>query len=143
MAVFPAEVPAELDPLLGDVRDLMALVAVVVRALVIAAALRAVGGSRWFVVMVVGTGVAVMPLAGAVLGLVLGRLTAPVLSWPAQARTAIALPVAIGAAGWRLVTTVASVGLVLAAPPATLACRHRSPRACTQRDQNDARVIPL
>lgn len=141
MAVFPAEVLVQLYRLLGDVRDLMALVSVVTQALVIAASLlavlatlatrrrllavlRALGASRWFVFAVVWTGVAVMLLAGAAFGLLLGAATAHLVSWQVQARTAVALPVAIGAAELRLVATVALIGLALAVLPAALAYRQ-------------------
>lgn len=140
LAVFPAEVLVQLYRLLGDVRDLLAAVAVLTQVLVIGAVLlavvaslaqrrrliavlRALGASRGFVVAAVWLSVALLLAAGAVLGLGLGWLAAHVLSWVFESRTAVALPVVLAGPEFRLVGTVVAIGLLLALVPALLAYR--------------------
>jgi hypothetical protein len=141
MAMASAEVLVRPDRLPGDGRDLMARVSVVTQALPIAAARVVVlstlatgpGSSRFW-----ASGV---PHAGSwpwSCGAASWRCCAPALcsgscsaprprpSCAGRSRCAprSRLAVAIGAAAWRLVATVATIGLVLAALPAALACRQ-------------------
>src|SRR5262249_32095344 len=111
MAVFPAEVLVELYSRLGDARSAMATLALAAQALVVAAillavfaslagrrrslgVLRALGASRGFVFGAVWLYVSAVT-AGATLGLGLGWLGALGLARALEARTAIALPIAI------------------------------------------------
>ncbi len=140
MAVFPAEVLVQLYALLGDVRDLVAIISILTQVLVIGAVLlavlaslaqrrrligvlRALGASRPFVFATVWTNVALLLTVGAVLGLVLGWLGAHGVSLIFAERTGIALPVRLSTSELRLVVTIIGVGLVLATLPAVLAYR--------------------
>ena len=140
MAVFPAEVLVQLYSLLGDVRDLLAVISVLTQVLVIGATLlavlaslsqrrkliavlRALGAPRTFVFATVWLGVACMLTAAALLGLGLGYLAALALSKLFAARTSIALPVTLSLNELRLVLAVITIGLALATIPAALAYR--------------------
>ena len=140
MAVFPAEVLVQLYSLLGDVRDLLAVISVLTQVLVIGATLlavlaslsqrrkliavlRALGAPRAFVFATVWLGVACMLTAAALLGLGLGYLAALALSKLFAARTSIALPVTLSLNELRLVLAVIAIGLALATIPAALAYR--------------------
>jgi putative ABC transport system permease protein len=140
MAVFPAEVLVQLYGLLGDVRDLVAVISVLTQVLVIGAVLlavlaslaqrrrligvlRALGASRAFVFTTVWLNVATMLTAGALAGLFVGWLGAFAVSAMFEARTDVALPVGLSWQEFRLVLTVIAFGLLLATLPAMLSYR--------------------
>lgn len=140
MAVFPAEVLVQLYGLLGDVRDLVAVISLLTQVLVIGAVLlavlaslaqrrrtlgvlRALGASRGFVFATVWTSVASMLATGAVLGILVGWGAAYAVSALFEARTAVALPVAIGTGELGLAAAIVAAGLVLASIPAALTYR--------------------
>ena len=140
MAVFPAEVLIQLYGLLGDVRDLVAVISVLTQVLVIGAVLlavlaslaqrrrliavlRALGASRGFVFATVWLSVALMLGVASLLGLALGYVAALGLSRVFAAETSIALPVAIAAPELLLVLAIVLVGLLLATIPAALTYR--------------------
>ncbi|MGD9507395.1 MAG: ABC transporter permease [Geminicoccaceae bacterium] len=140
MAVFPAEVLIKLYSLLGDVRDLLAMVSILTQMLVIGAVLlavlaslsqrrrliavlRALGASRRFIFATVWLSVAVMLTAGSVLGLLLGYGAALALAQVFAAETAVSLPVALSGKELELVVTIIVIGLCLATIPALLAYR--------------------
>ncbi len=140
LAVFPAEVLVQLYARLGDVRDLIAVIAVLTQVLVIGAVLlavlaslaqrrrligvlRALGASRGFVFAAVWLNVGLTLVTGAVAGLLVGWGAAHVVSALFERRTNIALPVALGPAELQLVGLIVVVALVLATIPAALAYR--------------------
>jgi putative ABC transport system permease protein len=140
MAVFPAEVLVQLYGLLGDVRDLVAMISILTQVLVIGAVLlavlatlalrrrtiavlRALGASRAFIFATVWLSVTSMLTIGALLGLGLGLLGAYGVSEVFAARTSISLPVALSWQEVRLVAAIIVIGLVLAAIPAVLSYR--------------------
>ena len=140
-AIFPAEVLVQLYSLLGDVRDLMAAVSFLTQILVIAAVLlaviaslaqrrrqiavlRALGASRAYVFATVWLGVALILVAGSLLGLVLGYTAALILSHIFAARTALALPVTLSGPEYLLIVAIIVVGVVLATVPAALGYRQ-------------------
>jgi putative ABC transport system permease protein len=140
MAVFPAEVLVQLYGLLGDVRDLVAVISVLTQVLVIGAVLlavlaslaqrrrlvavlRALGASRGFVFATVWLGVALMLALACLLGLALGYLAAFAVSRVFAAETSIALPVALSGQELLLVATIVAIGLGLATIPAALTYR--------------------
>ena len=141
MAVFPAEVLVQLYARLGDVRDLVAAIALLTQVLVIGAILlavlaslaqrrrligvvRALGASRAFVFATVWLDVAVTLVAGAVSGILLGWAGAYAVSAQLARRTSIALPVAITTAELKLVALVVIIAMALAVIPAILAYRE-------------------
>ncbi|MBK1615302.1 ABC transporter permease [Rubrivivax gelatinosus] len=140
-ALFPAEVLNELYVLLGNVRDLMALLALATQVLVVAAVLvvllvgflarrrqfallRAIGAGRGYVFAVVWTEVAVLILAGALLGAALGYGGSVLLSAWLAGRAGFALPATLGAAELQLVAGLIMAGLLIAVLPAALAFRR-------------------
>lgn len=140
MAVFPAEVLIKLYDLLGDVRDLVAIMSVLTQALVIGAillavlaslaqrrrligVLRALGASRGFVFATVWLNVVLMLTVGALLGLALGVAGAYGLSAVFEQQTGVSLPVTIAWQEVRLVLAIVVIGLVLATIPAALTYR--------------------
>ena len=141
MAVFPAEVLVQLYGLLGDVRDLVAVISVLTQVLVIGAVLlavlaslaqrrrlvavlRALGASRGFVFATVWLGVALMLAVAAALGLALGYLAAFAVSAVFARETSIALPVALSGQELGLVLAIVAIGLALATVPAALTYRQ-------------------
>jgi putative ABC transport system permease protein len=140
MAVFPAEVLVQLYALLGDVRDLVAAISLLTQVLVIGAVLlavlaslaqrrrtlgvlRALGASRRFVFVTVWAGVATVLVAGAALGVVLGWMAAFAVGTIVAARTAVDLPVGLGASELALAGAIVAAGVALATVPALLAYR--------------------
>lgn len=140
VAVFPAEILIQLYGLLGDVRDLVAVISVLTQVLVIGAVLlavlaslaqrrrmiavlRALGASRGFVFATVWLSVALMLGVASLLGLGLGYVAALVLSRVFAAETSIALPVALSGQELLLVLAIIVIGLVLATIPAALTYR--------------------
>lgn len=140
-ALFPAEVLNELYGTLGDVRDLMSLLALATQVLVVVAVLlallvgflararqfavlRAIGAGRNFVFGVIWLEVSVLVCGGAALGLALGYGAAELLSTAIAARLGFTLPVSLGAEELRLAASLAGVGLVIATLPALLSLRQ-------------------
>ena len=140
MAVFPAEVLVQLYARLGDVRDLVATIALLTQTLVIGAVLlavlasltqrrrligvvRALGASRAYVFATIWLDVAATLVAGAVLGILFGWAGAYAVSAMLARRTSIALPVAITTAELQLVALIVVIAMGLAVIPATLAYR--------------------
>jgi putative ABC transport system permease protein len=139
-AVFPAEVLVQLYRLLGDVRDLVAVISILTQVLVIGAVLlavlaslaqrrrliavlRALGASRRYVFATVWLSVALLLTVGSSLGLILGYAAALALARLFARQTAIDLPVALSGQEVTLVVAIIGVGLVLATIPAALAYR--------------------
>ena len=140
MAVFPAEVLVQLYARLGDVRDLVATIALLTQTLVIGAVLlavlaslaqrrrligvvRALGASRAYVFATIWLDVAATLVTGAVLGVAFGWAGAYAVSAMLAQRTSIALPVAITTAELQLVALIVVIAMGLAVIPATLAYR--------------------
>jgi putative ABC transport system permease protein len=141
MALFPAEVLVQLYNILGDVRALMAGIAVLTQVLVIGAVLlavfaslaqrrrqigvlRALGASRSYVFASVWLHVSLMVALGALLGLGFGYAGAWALSAIFAAETAISLPVALTLREVGLVAVLIVVGLLLALVPAIAVYRQ-------------------
>jgi len=141
MALFPAEVLNELYGTLGDVRDLMSLLALATQALVVVAVLlallvgflararqfavlRAIGAGRRYVFAVIWLEVSVLVSVGAGLGLVLGYGAAGLLSLSIATRMGFTLPVSIGQEEVLLAASLAGIGLVIATLPALLSLRQ-------------------
>jgi putative ABC transport system permease protein len=141
MAVFPAEVLVDLYATLGDIAGLMRALAIATQVLVVLACLlavlaalatrrrqiavlRAIGASRLFVFAMVWGEVALLIAAASLLGLGLGFAGAFAAAQWAGARTAMALPVAIGAAELAMVAALALAGSLLAVIPALLGRRR-------------------
>lgn len=140
VAVFPAEVLIQLYGLLGDVRNLLAVISVLTQVLVIGAVLlavlaslaqrrrliavlRALGASRGFVFATVWLTVALMLATASLLGLGLGYVAALALARAFAAETSIALPVSLAGPELLLVLAIVVIGLVLATIPAALIYR--------------------
>ena len=134
-ALFPAEVLNDLYATLGNVRDLMAILALATQVLVVAAVLvalfvgflarrrqfavlRAIGAGRAYVFAVVWIEVVALIVAGALLGVVIGYAASWALSaWLAQ-RIGFTMPVSLGGAEARLVAGLVLAGLLIAILPA-------------------------
>ena len=139
MALFPAEVLVELYAVLGDARDVLALVALVTQALVVVAVLlavvaslaqrrrqlgviRALGASRFYVFAAVWLHVSLLVASGAVIGLGAGWLGARALSMVVHARTGIPVPVTISVQEVAMAFALAAIGAGLATVPAWRRC---------------------
>ena len=139
-ALFPAEVLNELYGTLGDVRDLLSLLALATQVLVVVAVLlallvgflararqfavlRAIGAGRRYVFAVIWIEVSALVGGGALLGLALGYGAAQLLSLAVATRLGFALPVSLGSEEALLAASLAGVGLVIAALPALLSLR--------------------
>ncbi|MBS1229072.1 MAG: hypothetical protein H6R17_2349, partial [Proteobacteria bacterium] len=139
-ALFPAEVLNELYATLGDVRDLMSLLALATQVLVVVAVLlallvgflararqfavlRAIGAGRHYVFAVIWLEVSVLVAGGAVVGLALGYGAAELLSVVIAARLGFTLPVTFGAEELLLAASLAVSGLLIATLPALLSLR--------------------
>ncbi len=135
MAFFPGAVLAQLHGLLGDVRQVMSLMAIVTEVLVTAgvltglvvltrlygqrlALLRALGAPGRFVFAVVWSYAAVLIATGALLGLALGIGASAALSQVVSARTDIAIEATLGWPELHLVAAFVSLTIVLAMIPA-------------------------
>jgi len=133
LALFPAEVLNDLYLTLGNVRDLMSVLAITTQVLVVVAVLmallvgflarqrqfavlRAMGAGRVYVFSVVWLEVVSLVVLGAALGTVLGWGGSLALSQWMQAELGFAMPVRLGAAeGWLLgglVVSCAVIGLL-------------------------------
>jgi putative ABC transport system permease protein len=134
-AFFPAEVLLELYGLMGDIRQLMSLMALGTQGLVIGAivagviallrvhrkqfaTLRALGAPRRYILAAVWLYVAIIVGLGACLGLDLGWLLAKTVSYSLAASTGIALSPTIGWSEVALVGGLVGVGCLLALVPA-------------------------
>ena len=141
VALFPAEVLNDLYVTLGNVRDLMSVLALATQILVVAAVLmallvgflarsrqfavlRAIGASRAYVFCVVWVEVALLIVGGAVLGLILGLGASAALSAWLQAQTGFAMPVSLGAPEAYLVGGLMLAGAFIATLPAWLAFKR-------------------
>ncbi|WP_425097941.1 FtsX-like permease family protein [Tropicibacter sp. S64] len=141
MAFFPGAVLAQLYRVLGDVRQIMSLMALVTQILVAAAVLlglfilsrlfhrqiallRALGAPARFVFAVVWSFGAVLLLAGSLLGLGLGFAAATVLSRVVTARTDILVNAPLGWSEIHFLAGFVSVTLLLSLVPAVLVLRQ-------------------
>lgn len=140
MALFPAEVLLQLYSILGDMRDLLAVVSVITQVLVVGAVLlavlaalalrrktiavlRAMGASSGYIFLTVWLNVTLMIATGAVLGLGVGWATARLLSSVFAGQTGLTLPVSLGAQEYGLVAVIIAIGVLLAAIPSLLTYR--------------------
>ncbi|PLW78553.1 ABC transporter permease [Cohaesibacter celericrescens] len=141
MAFFPGAVLAQLYRLLGDIRQIMSLMAVVTQILVAAAVLlglfiisrlfhrqiallRALGAPARFIVSVVWCFGASLLLAGSVLGLVIGIGAASIFSGVVTARTDILVTASLGMSEIHLLAGFISVTLLLSLVPAAVVLRQ-------------------
>jgi putative ABC transport system permease protein len=141
VAVFPAEVLNDLYLALGNVRDLMSVLAIMTQVLVVAAVLmallvgflarrrqfavlRAIGASRLYVFSVVWIEVVLLIAAGAALGVVFGWAGANILSHWMQSQFGFAMPVRLGASEAVLVAGLLVTAAVVATLPAWLVFRR-------------------
>jgi putative ABC transport system permease protein len=141
VAVFPAEVLNDLYLTLGNVRDLMSLLASMTQVLVVAAVLmallvgflarrrqfavlRAMGASRYYVFCVVWIEVELLIVGGAALGALLGWGASTALSYWMQSQIGFAVPVRPGAAEGLLVGGLVAAGAIIGILPAWLAFRR-------------------
>lgn len=140
-AFFPAEVLVQMYAILGNVGGIMRFLALASQALVVTATLagvlaimelyrtelavlRALGATRGYVFMVIWGYVTLFVLAGALLGLALGVLTATVVSIAFTAETGIALAARLGQRELLLTVGLVAVGSILALLPAWLIYRR-------------------
>lgn len=141
LALFPAEVLNELYLTLGNVRDLMAVLALATQVLVVAAVLtallvgflarrrqfavlRAIGAGRAYVFSVIWLEVGLLILAGAALGLLLGVGGSWLMAQWLAGRMGFSLPVGIGGAEAALVGGLVLAGALTAMLPAWLGLRR-------------------
>ena len=141
MAFFPGAVLAQLHALLGDVREIMSVMAVITQVLVTAgvltglailvrlfarrlALLRALGAPRRFVLAVVWSYAASLIGAGAALGLAVGVAATALISRAVTARTEILVRSSLGWPELHLVAGFVSLTVLLAFVPAILALRR-------------------
>ncbi len=140
-AFFPAEILVQLYAVLGNVGGIMRFLALASQALVVAATLagvlaimelyrtelavlRALGATRGYVFLTVWGYVTLFVLAGALLGLALGVLTATAVSAAFTADTGIALAARLGRKEFLLAAGLVAVGSALALLPAWLIYRR-------------------
>lgn len=140
-AFFPAEVLVQLYAVLGNVGGIMRFLALASQALVVAATLagvlaimelyrtelavlRALGATRGYVFLVIWGYVTLFVLAGALLGLALGVLTAIAVSAAFTTDTGIALTAGLGEKEFLLAAGLVAVGSALALVPAWLIYRR-------------------
>jgi putative ABC transport system permease protein len=148
MAFFPAEALVRLYEVLGDVRTLMNWLALATQGLVVLAmlagvmavltlhrrqfaVLRALGAPRAYIFLCVWAQVAVVAIAGALLGLVFGAGASLAVSRAITAATGIMLPARIGESELALVGGMILFGLVVATVPAFVMFRRPVIRALT------------
>ena len=139
-AVFPGEVLVSLYAVLGDIRDLLSLIAIGAQVLVLAAilmtillavgqrarqmaVLRALGASRLYVFLVIWLQTLLQVAAGAVLGLLGGWGFAHLVAVAMEARTGLARPVTLGSGEVVLAAVLVVVGSALALLPGLIAYR--------------------
>ncbi len=141
VALFPAEVLNDLYLTLGNVRDLMSLLAIMTQVLVVAAVLmallvgflarrrqfavlRAIGASRFYVFCVVWIEVVLLIVGGAAIGLALGWFGSNALSYWMQSQIGFAMPVRLGAAEGALLAGLILCGALVGMLPAWLVFRR-------------------
>lgn len=134
-AIFPAEILVQLYALLGDARAIMSFLALATQILVVAAilsgvmiilqlyrtrfaVLRALGATAGYVFLVAWSYVALLILAGAVLGLVLGAGVSWAVSFYLEAQSGIAIPVTLSWQEVQLVLMLVGAGALLSTLPA-------------------------
>ena len=139
-AVFPGEILVSLYAVLGDIRDLLSLIAIGTQVLVLAAilmtillavgqrarqmaVLRALGASRLYVFLVIWLQTVLQVATGAALGLTGGWGFAHVIAIAVEARTGLALPVTLGGGEVVLAAALVLAGGALALLPALIAYR--------------------
>ncbi len=140
MAFFPAEALVPLYAVMGDIRDAMSWFALATQGLVVLAilagivailslhrrqfaVLRALGAPRLYIFACVFAQSAFLIVGGALAGLLLGWLSAFVVSAVFAAKTGIAMPLEIGESEIDLVAGFVAFGLVAAIGPAIAAFR--------------------
>jgi putative ABC transport system permease protein len=145
VAVFPAEVLLPLYALLGNVRELIAGMAVAFQTLMILAVLlvmiaalsarrqsigvlRALGAPPGFVFLTVWLQSVALIFAGVVSGAVLGWVLARGVGAWASARTELAIQAVPGGTEWLLLTALVIGGSLLAVVPSILALRMSTDR---------------
>lgn len=138
MAFFPGAVLANLHALLGDIRQVMSVMAVVTQILVTAgvlaglailtrlfarrlALLRALGAPRRFVFAVVWSYAAALIFGGAAAGIGVGFAAAAVIARVVSARTDIVISATLGWPEFHLVAAFTSATVLLALVPAFIA----------------------
>jgi putative ABC transport system permease protein len=141
LALFPAEVLNDLYLTLGNVRDLMSLMAIATQVLVVLAVLmallvgflarrrqfavlRAIGAGRGYVFSVVWIEVTLLIAIGALLGTGVGWLAAKLLSHWARLQLGFEMPVRLGSAEGLLVGGLVLTGAVIGLLPAWLSFRR-------------------
>lgn len=141
MAYFPGAVLSQLHSVLGDVRQIMSIMAVVTQILVTAgvltglviltklfsrrlALLRAIGAPRRFLFSIVWSFAASLIFSGAVLGILLGLVTTNIISRIVSARTDILVQVSLSWPEFHLVAAFVSLTILLAMIPAFLSLRR-------------------
>ncbi|WP_068118990.1 FtsX-like permease family protein [Tropicimonas marinistellae] len=141
MAFFPGAVLARLHSLLGDVRDVMSMLAAITQVVVAAgvltglvilmrllarrlALLRALGAPRRFVFALVWSFAATLLGTGTAIGLALGMAAATVISRIVSERTDILIRAQLGWPELHLVAAFFSITVLLALVPALLALRR-------------------
>jgi putative ABC transport system permease protein len=141
MAFFPAEALVRLYEVLGDIRELMGWLALAAQGLVVIAmlagvmailtlhrrqfaVLRALGAPRLYIFLCVWTQIAVIAVAGALAGLLLGGGVAVLVSYMITRATGIVLPARIGPDEWLLVGGMIAFGLIVATVPAIVSYRR-------------------
>ncbi len=141
MAFFPGTVIATLNSLMGDVRQIMSVMSLVTQMLVMSgvlaglvilmrlfagslALLRAIGAPARFVFAVVWSYASGLAATGALLGLLLGRAAAEILSRVVSARTDILVRATLGWPEIHLVAGFVTLCVVAALLPAALAVKR-------------------
>ena len=141
MAFFPAEALIRLYEVLGDIRELMSWLALATQGLVVIAmlagvmailtlhrrqfaVLRALGAPRLYIFVCVWTQIAVIAVAGALIGLLLGAGAAVAVSHMITRATGIVLPARIGEDELMLVGGMIVFGLIVATVPAFISYRR-------------------
>jgi putative ABC transport system permease protein len=149
MAFFPAEALIRLYEVLGDIRELMGWLALATQGLVVIAmlagvmailtlhrrqfaVLRALGAPRLYIFLCVWAQIAVIAVAGALIGLLLGAGAAIVVSHMITRATGIVLPAQIGPDELMLVGGMIAFGLVVATVPAFISYRRSVIEGLTQ-----------
>ncbi|MCA0919626.1 FtsX-like permease family protein [Pseudooceanicola nanhaiensis] len=141
MAFFPGAVLAQLYRVLGDIRQIMSLMALVTQGLVASAVLlglfilsrllhrqiallRALGATARFVFAVIWSFGAALLLAGSALGLLTGVAAASVLSKVVTARTDVLVTAPLGWGELHVLAAFVSVTLLLSLVPAAFILRQ-------------------
>ena len=149
MAFFPAEALIRLYEVLGDIRELMSWLALATQGLVVIAmlagvmailtlhrrqfaVLRALGAPRLYIFLCVWSQIAVIAVAGALLGLLLGAGAAMAVSHMITRATGIVLPAQIGEDELLLVGGMIVFGLIVATVPAFISYRRSVIQSLTE-----------